>query len=312
MRQIIKTFGPPRETLLNLDVYIKHYLEDQMSIAAIARKYGIDAGSISRNFKLRGLQINMNGAKYQYNTKFFEVIDTEEKAYWLGFIFADGCISDNRNCFTMSLKEGDVEHIRKIQNAICPTKPIKLGKNTLNGKTFGFCRIDWTNKVIVNQLWWHGCLPRKSLKLVFPKAVPDKLIHHFIRGYFDGDGCIGLYNYVSWGGEHIQLRFTGTKEFLTSIQDVFEDKIEGYSRTAVRQEHNSKAFVFAKGGRRVPLEVLHFMYRDSSIYLQRKYDLYLSSCLLGQKWFSVIEEKPGTLKRESERKFSQRLDTRNA
>ena len=58
----------------------------------------------------------------------FDTIDSEEKAYWLGFIYADGWISDANNCFTLTLQQRDVEHLLKFnefianKNSICYRK----------------------------------------------------------------------------------------------------------------------------------------------------------------------------------------------
>ena len=114
----------------------------------------------------------------------FEKIDSEEKAYWLGFLYADGYISFSENKIELSLAEKDVHHIEKfrdflgINNRICYRPSVKAYRLSF--------RSDKCKQDLINQ----GCTPRKSLTLKFPtsKQVPYELIRHFIRGYFDGDG----------------------------------------------------------------------------------------------------------------------------
>ena len=62
---------------------------------------------------------------YQVNENYFESIDSDEKAYWLGFLSADGYIHEGRNTITLALQESDKVHIEKFKKAISATYPIK-------------------------------------------------------------------------------------------------------------------------------------------------------------------------------------------
>ena len=117
----------------------------------------------------------------------FEKIDTEEKAYWLGFLDADGCIHNGRNYdygIELGLQEQDYSHLVKFKdfiekdNKICYREKINSYRYQFKNKTM--------NKDLINL----GCVPHKSLILKFPDEdqVPDNFLIPFIRGYFDGDG----------------------------------------------------------------------------------------------------------------------------
>ena len=160
------------------------------------------------------------------NYNYFDSIDTEEKAYWLGFIFADGNISKSERIykgkikkgnyrFEVSLKDTDREHLEKFAKEISFEKEIKISQTNSKAKR---CRLYFNNKHFWNTLNNYGCTPNKSLTLKFPNISIFKdtsLIKHFIRGYVDGDGSIAYKN-----AKHtdFQLRILGTEHFLSNLQ----------------------------------------------------------------------------------------------
>ena len=138
------------------------------------------------------------------NYNYFDTIDTEEKAYWLGFLFADGNLSvpsyttkegkikNGRYKISLELKAEDIEHLKKFAKAIDYEKEIKTVKCSGYDDTTKRCRLMFNNKHMWNTLNNLGCTPRKSLTLQFPN-ISEKLEIPFIRGYFDGDGCLSYY-----------------------------------------------------------------------------------------------------------------------
>jgi len=134
--------------------------------------------------------------RVDFNENYFENIDTEDKAYWLGFLYADGYVRiGKRNSCQLKLKlsQKDKDHILKFKNCIESKKDIKDSKDVFfsNGKEY--ISLSSTFNVysfkIVNDLISHGCVNNKTQKIRFPN-LNNNLIYHFIRGYFDGDGCI--------------------------------------------------------------------------------------------------------------------------
>lgn len=137
----------------------------------------------------------------------FETIDTEEKAYWLGFLYADGTISSKENKIELGLAEKDLTHIQKfrtfigISNKICYRESSKSYRFSFRSYK---CKQDLINK---------GCVPNKSLILTFPSAsqVPIALLKHFIRGYFDGDG------WFTNTKKCFQVGMIGTEDFINGF-----------------------------------------------------------------------------------------------
>ena len=138
------------------------------------------------------------------NIRNFEIIDTEEKAYWLGFLYADGSVSSTDNRIELGLAEKDLNHIEKFKEFIGIPNKISYRPQTKSYR-YSFKSIPCKEDLIK-----HGCVPKKSLILKFPteEQVPEHLIRHFIRGYFDGDG------WFSNTSSCFQVGIIGTEDFI--------------------------------------------------------------------------------------------------
>lgn len=135
--------------------------------------------------------------KYAYNEDFFKQIDTPEKAYILGFWYADGSVYVSKwrqYRATITLSIVDLEILEKMRDRLAPNMKIKeyQPKTAYNSGRAGILCL--TSKAITEDIIKLGCIPRKSFTLQFPtsKQVPDHLMSHFLRGYFDGDGSLSF------------------------------------------------------------------------------------------------------------------------
>src|SRR5688572_26837187 len=124
--------------------------------------------------------------KYNLNEQFFEKINTEEQAYWLGFLYADGCILERKiGQSALHVKLAETEPLIKLAQSLKTNRPIAtyVSQNGYNiGKLYHTLTI--VSDKIVQDLRQYGCVPRKSLTLKFPNNLPEFLVSHFIRGYF--------------------------------------------------------------------------------------------------------------------------------
>jgi hypothetical protein len=129
---------------------------------------------------------------YSYNEEFFKKIDSEEKAYFLGLMYADGCIERRQSKVCKNIQHKvclsmlDLEILEKFNNSLEGNSVIKE-RVLKNGKKF--YSLIMTSRKMVESLIDKGCVERKSLILKFPN-LPRNLVYDFIRGYFDGDGSI--------------------------------------------------------------------------------------------------------------------------
>lgn len=199
--------------------------------------------------------------KYSFNENFFEKIDTEQKAYWLGFIIADGCISCNKYSKTLqiALNKIDFLHLKKFLRSVNSNVPIKSGCNNSV-----ICCL--TSYKLGNDLSQYGVVPRKAHKTYFPKQIPEYLQRHFIRGVFDGDGCLACNrNLKSW-----YFNITGNRKLLLSIQRKLIKDLN-LSKTKLSK---GTTYCLRYGGNRQVNKILNYLYRDSTVYLDRKYNIY--------------------------------------
>lgn len=268
----------------------KEYLPDRLTDsqkAYIHEWYNvIDTGSIAKEVGLTTKQVNDYGYKnigkrnierYCVNEEYFKVIDTEQKAYWLGFLYADGCVTENNSrgyikamTMELGLSIKDVTHLDKFNNSTSSNYTIKRKTVTLNGNKYEACRVTICNTNFCKFLISKGCTPRKSLSLIFPNEdiVPKSLIRHFIRGYFDGDGCV-CYASDKAKSKHYIYGFVGTMDILNNIQSVLCNEI-GATKTKISEKGN--AFQCSWGGRNNCVRFYEYIYKDATIWLDEKFN----------------------------------------
>lgn len=244
------------------------------SMRQLEKDYGVNRNTISKFLEERKIKTKRGNhhRKYYHNIDYFENIDSEHKAYWLGFLFADGYIVDHSNCygedsFGLSLAEEDKQILELLKKDLQATNPI-LTYERKGTKGQPLSRIILTSQKTVDDLIDKGCIKKKSLFLAPPKKVPEELIPHFIRGFFDGDGSITKTKnnrYSSTNNFCYGVSFTTTKEMAEWLQNYFD------IGTVRKEPRRDKTYYFTFGGHRQVLSFFHQLYDNATIYLERKY-----------------------------------------
>jgi hypothetical protein len=251
----------------------EEYIENGMCRDELAKEFGVCKTSIGNRLKELGLHTSRNYNKMaKFNIHKFDVIDTEEKAYWLGFLYADGAIIDYRNCVELRLAEVDYGHLVKFKKFLEDTRDdtyIKHIVKSLNGKEFKQCAYIVYNVHFTQALIKLGCFARKSLILKFPDEnlfTNRDLIYDFIRGYVDGDGCIS-----KEGKDRLSISLLGTYDFLSGVKrylPYFGSVIKQKNVYGIRCTRN-------KGD-----QAAYRLYENATIYLDRKFLRYATLCRL--------------------------------
>jgi DNA-binding transcriptional regulator WhiA len=244
---------------------LKMYSEENISLTKLAKKLQLDRATITNWVRQSKIHIRKDG-KIPIDSYTFSKVDTEEKAYWLGFLYADGNVYKTSIELSLSLK--DVNHLRKFKDFIKWQGEIKIDNKV------GRCRIIFKDKMMVEDLYKLGCTERKSLTVKFPteEQVPKELQLHFIRGYFDGDGCI---NDPMKNG--LGLSLIGTKHFLNGVLNnfLFDNKLK-----VKNIKQSQEIFHFQLSGMRGRW-FLKNLYENANIFLERKkerYESHLCKC----------------------------------
>lgn len=250
-----------------------------LSLRQLEKRLHHDRNTLSKMLKEEGINIrtnSINSRRYHHDENFFEKIDTEEKAYWLGFIYADGFIESKRlGCgeqkIGITLKETDVKHLYKFKEHIGASNPIYCYAGSGYNKEGRCAKILLTSQKTVNDLKNKGVVEQKTLKLVFPNEdiVPKNLLRHFIRGYFDGDGSISYYSRkgINKVSRNYLVGFTGTYDMLYGI-------LRFFNKTQIKICSSKNVFQINIGGNKQLRCILKMLYDEAHIYLDRKYKIY--------------------------------------
>lgn len=188
---------------------IKLYTEGK-TIANIGKILNADSKRISKVLKNNGIIVKKCAEinrKNNFNEDYFEKIDTEDKAYFLGLLYADGNIYLKRNRVQITLQKKDKYILEEFSKFINSTAKLYVDREK-------YYKLILDSKKMVKDLINLGCIPKKSLKLKFPSCeqVPENLMNHFIRGYFDGDGSIS-----NSGTNGNEISFTGSENFISAL-----------------------------------------------------------------------------------------------
>lgn len=238
--------------------------------------------SVLRKFEIPRRDNKTKGRRYNHNHDYFEIINTEHKAYWLGFMYADGFVNSNKahpNGFGLSISEVDKSHLEKFKADIEATNPINTYvQNSGYSNNSVYCRLLMTSEKTKIDLVNKGVLEHKTDIIKFPTAeqVPESLIHHFVRGYFDGDGCLSYTN-TETNKNYYKAKILGTDDFLDGINDLLiKNNIANIKHYFKRKEEQTVSSMELNETQ--SLNLLNWLYQDATISLDRKYNRYCELC----------------------------------
>jgi len=200
--------------------------------------------------------------KYSVNQHFFADINDPDKAYWLGFLAADGGIRNKSYQIRLNLCAKDRSHLEAFLGALGSDTPIR---SIVMGKYHSDYAIV-CSKALVQQLARYGVIEKKSLVFTWP-ALHYELYPDFVRGYFDGDGCA----FTSRNGRELGIGFYGTQSFLHSLRQYLQEALSHTKVPSVCFLPKSNIFGLRYAGSYKPLAIYRLMYYNrDSIHLQRK------------------------------------------
>lgn len=212
------------------------------------------------------------------NQQYFQT-ESENMAWLLGFIAADGCIEKDRNVIKISLNSIDREILEKIRLEI---QLESLVKDYITSEGNQMSKIQWSSEQHKKDLASYGIIPQKTFLLEPPYKLNRKYLKDYIRGFWDGDGSITLlknnYNSLEW-----QL-VAGVKEILEFIVDYFyeEYNIPKVSIHSIKRCNNRVySILYSTNASR---KIYNIFYENpNSLFLQRKKDKYTSVIRLSNK-----------------------------
>lgn len=205
--------------------------------------------------------------RYTPDNSIFENGLNETNAYILGFIYADGCLyySKHTKRFRITISSKDEELMKRIHSLMTPKK--KLYKD---GNNF---QVVTSNEIDINFIKRLGVSERKTYNLSFPK-INKKYYSHFIRGFFDGDGCV--YNSKTYDkNKEYNYKYISigciNKEFLENIQDILKSE-NIYSIINVDKRKTTPFYLLEIKRKNDTIRFSKYIYNNATIYLERKKD----------------------------------------
>ena len=229
--------------------------------------------------ELKAKKLGLKKYPYTCDYHYFDEIDTEEKAYWLGFLTADGWINkndkNNAGVTGIELQYSDINHLKKFNKSIggnykitdrwksCPISTKDKEKK------HHLCCVRIFSLTMYNSLVNKGFTKDKSFDYHVP-GLRDDLIKHYVRGYFDGDGCLCFTN------QSFHINFiTASKMLNDDISKILKLENFHFTESNYLNDYNTTMYKIDIHRQQDKINFLDWIYQDANIYLDRKYKKYL-------------------------------------
>ena len=244
------------------DLYQQWYNSGE-SLKVFANNTPHTSKTLGRWFNELGYKINRNNAK-PINESYFDILN-EDNVYWIGFLLADGHIAKDNCHFELSLK--DKEHVEKFRDSLSST--CKVSKREVKSNGAIVYRINIGNKHIVSELAKYGVVNNKTeLVITVPNNIPDNLLRHYFRGFFEGDGgfhkdCKDQVNGITFTSNY--------EESLINLGDKLKELLGINYTIRSKTDHAPQLLMWGYNMR----TFLNWIYADNpKLYLDRKYKDY--------------------------------------
>lgn len=256
------------------------YTERKLTTTQIGELYGVGRKVIAKI--LDKLDIERDKHRMRKSTidvHYFDDIDTREKAYYFGLLYADGCNEIYKSTVTISLEENDKHILESLREALGIDMELKyIDYTKVKNKKYSSknqYKLSIYSSEICKQLNSKGLIMNKSLNLKYPESLDDKYFKDFFRGYFDGNGSFSLSKLKS-GKLQSVFSITSTYSFCKSMREKLLQELDipggGIYDSSC---HNNITSVLTFSGNRQVKTILDWLYDDSEVYLERKYQKYV-------------------------------------
>lgn len=253
---------------------IKPLYESGVSYGKIAVMFNVNPEAIRWRMKdmgieRRGFDTRQEHRAFPINRHFFEIIDSEVKAYWLGFFAADGYIAENDTMVGMQIQERDRAHLMAFRAAIESEHVVLEGRTSTNP----FVRLQFRCREMIADLERFWITPRKSFTVRWP-CLEHHLLRHYLRGYFDGDGTASAVHYPGRRGFHMRFMVIGTEVFLQECQAYLMQECDLKETKFYHPKKCPDMPYMSYVGAPQCMRIAHLMYDDATVYLPRKHDIF--------------------------------------
>ena len=231
--------------------------------------------SVNINAFFRRISLHRRNSRTYFNENYFSEIDSEDKAYFLGLILADGCIYNNR--VLLSLAEKDIDILEAFKEYLDTDK--KLYRSESSGSLVGHTvtyRIELISDTMISDLAKLGIIPHKTIHCTYPDQLVDSAVESaFIRGIWDGDGSMSKYKSTKASDGTVHTKYTasvcGTLEICESLRERLRPVTGAEGHISKRFDTENCCYTLSYSGGRSVGKLMKYLYEDSSVHLERKY-----------------------------------------
>lgn len=230
-------------------------------------KHGIKCRALYRI--LRHHKIELRGGRHRYggDSHFFDELNSESKWYWFGFLCADGCLRRNGR-LQVTLQRRDSSHLSLFRSHLSYLGPVAHSStfDKRYQKTYYRCCLAWQSPTIAEALTKQGLIAIKAGDLAPIQSIPDGNYHHFLRGYFDGDGSCFL-----GGAKKSSWRWRLCSPHQEQLEYMMSRCPVVARSNATRT--NKGIWVVQYNGKNIATAIANWLMNDATIYLARKHAL---------------------------------------
>lgn len=264
-------------------ILLQEYLSNSISLLDLAVANNICTRTLMKRLKILGIRTHYQKMKDEVRHNFFSEIETENQAYWLGFWVADGNISltGKNHMFSISISQKDEDHLMKIHNLICPyhslSKTPATYKSNREIRSNPMCCISFCSKQIFADLKKLGYPERKTYESLHLPKIHESLIIHFIRGYFDGDGCISHSVGIRGNGyKYNNANFTIISKTRSILDEIYKKFLQYGIKSSVtkRIRKLKEHYILSVSGIKNIKKLSNLIYKEATIFLPRKKDIF--------------------------------------
>lgn len=238
------------------------YKNEKVTETILSKEYDVSETTISNILKKFRVPTEKRRGFYHVNTNYLKEIDTPNKAYFLGLFHADGTNSEINGCIRISLQEEDKKVLEKLRVDMEYEGNLRYIKREGNRKNqFSLSIVSKELSIDLNKL---GYPSNKTFKVTYPEYLCPNLIKHFIRGIFDGDGCI----FISKNNK-MNFNIVGTYHTLKGISNYFLQYLN--INCFITESSTKDIFTLSVHKKYDIFKLYEHLYENAKIYITRKY-----------------------------------------
>lgn len=228
-----------------------YHLPSKQSIIGALKRQGVTQRSPAERNRL-----------YKLDPHKFDVINHEHKAYWLGFLYADGNVNREKT-LNLGLKIVDIEHLEKFRDFLESESPVRTFQQKCAGKYYPQARVSFTDRHLAARLMSLGIVKGRPDFHPAIVSMPDALHSHFLRGFWDGDG--GASKNPNSG-----INFCGREDFLVWIRAYMSEHAGTNPNLKVSKHKTANLYYLAYSGRIQALNAFNVLFQNATVWLERK------------------------------------------